>query len=46
MKSNYDVLNHIRLIDNRNKDSITDRVLGINIDNTLCRLLRMLSAQT
>jgi len=33
MKSNYDVLgNHIRLIDNRNKDSITDRVLGINID--------------
>ena len=33
MKSNYDVLgNHIRLIDNRNKDLITDRVLGINID--------------
>ena len=33
MKSNYDVLgNHIRLIDTRNKDSITDRVLGINID--------------
>lgn len=33
MKSNYDILgNHIRLIDNRNKDSITDRVLGINID--------------
>ena len=29
MKSNYDVLgNHIRLIDTRNKDSITDRVLG------------------
>lgn len=33
MKSNYDTLgNHIRLIDNRNKESITDRVLGINID--------------
>lgn len=33
MKSNYDILgNHIRLIDNRNKESITDRVLGINID--------------
>lgn len=33
MKSNYDILgNHIRLIDNRNTDSITDRVLGINID--------------
>lgn len=33
MKSNYDILgNHIRLVDNRNKDSITDRVLGINID--------------
>lgn len=33
MKSNYDVLgNHIRLIDNRNKSLITDRVLGINID--------------
>lgn len=33
MKSNYDVLgNHIRLIDTRNKDNITDRVLGINID--------------
>ena len=33
MKSNYDVLgNHIRLIDTRNKDSITDKVLGINID--------------
>lgn len=32
MKSNYDVLgNHIRLIDTRNKDSITDKVLGINI---------------
>lgn len=33
MKSNYDVLgNHIRLVDNRNKNNITDRVLGINID--------------
>lgn len=33
MKSNYDILgNHIRLVDNRNNDSITDRVLGINID--------------
>ena len=33
MKSSYDILgNHIRLIDNRNKESITDRVLGINID--------------
>lgn len=33
MKSNYDVLgNHIQLIDTRNKDLVTDRVLGINID--------------
>ncbi len=33
MKSSYDNLgNHIRLTDNRNKESITDRVLGINID--------------
>lgn len=33
MRSNYDILgNHIRLIDNRNKENITDRVLGINID--------------
>lgn len=33
MKLNYDILgNHIRLIDNRNKDSISNRVLGINID--------------
>ena len=33
MKSNYDLLgNHIRLIDNRNKDLVTDQVLGINID--------------
>ena len=32
-KSNYDILgNHIRLIDTRNRESITDRVLGINID--------------
>ena len=35
MKSNYDILgNHIRLIDNRNTDSVTDRVLGINIDKS------------
>ena len=33
MKSNYDILgNHIRLIDTKNKNNITDRVLGINID--------------
>lgn len=33
MKSNYDILgNHIRLIDTRNKENITNRVLGINID--------------
>ena len=33
MKSNYDVLgNYIRLIDTRNRENITDRVLGINID--------------
>ena len=33
MKSNYDILgNYIRLSDIRNKDNITDRVLGINID--------------
>lgn len=33
MKSNYDTLgNYVRLIDTRNKDGITDRVLGINID--------------
>lgn len=33
MKSNYDILgNHIRLVDVRNKDSITDKVLGISID--------------
>lgn len=33
MKSNYDLLgNHIRLIDNRNKDLVTEQVLGINID--------------
>lgn len=33
MKSNYDVLgNHIRLVDNRNINNITDKVLGINID--------------
>lgn len=33
MKSDYDILgNHIRLIDTRNDDNVTDRVLGINID--------------
>ena len=33
MKSNYDLLgNHIRLIDNRNKELVTEQVLGINID--------------
>ena len=33
MKSNYDVLGkHIKLVDIRNRDKITDRVLGINID--------------
>ena len=33
MKSNYDLLgNRIRLIDNRNKDLVTEEVLGINID--------------
>ncbi|MGE4348094.1 MAG: restriction endonuclease subunit S [Flavobacteriaceae bacterium] len=33
MKSNYDILgNHVRLIDNRNRDLLTDKVLGINID--------------
>ena len=33
MKSNYDVLgNHIRLIDRRNGNLITEQVLGINID--------------
>lgn len=33
MKSNYDTLgNYVRLIETRNKDNITDRVLGINID--------------
>ncbi len=33
MKSNYDVLgNYIRLIDIRNKDNVTNKVMGINID--------------
>lgn len=33
MKLNYDTLgNYVRLVDTRNKDGITDRVLGINID--------------
>lgn len=33
MKSNYDVLgNYIRLIDTRNKDNVTNKVIGINID--------------
>lgn len=33
MKSNYDILgNYIRLIDTRNKDNVTNKVMGINID--------------
>lgn len=33
MKSNYDVLgNYIRLIDTRNIDNVTNKVMGINID--------------
>lgn len=33
MKSNYDALgNYIRLVDTRNTDSVTEQVLGINID--------------
>lgn len=33
MKSNYDILgNHIRLVDSRNSESVTDKVLGISID--------------
>lgn len=33
MKSNYDIIgNHIRLIDTRNTDLVTEQVLGINID--------------
>src|SRR5574344_794249 len=33
MKSNYEALGkHIKLVDVRNKDNLTDRVLGINID--------------
>lgn len=33
MKSNYDALgNHIRLVDTRNTDFVTEQVLGINID--------------
>ena len=33
MKSNYELLgNHIRLVDSRNSNSITERVLGISID--------------
>lgn len=33
MKLNYDVLgNYIRLIDTRNKDNVTNKVMGINID--------------
>ncbi len=33
MKSNYDLLgNHIRLVDTKNNNTITSRVLGINID--------------
>ena len=33
MRSNYDVLgNHIRTIDTRNTELVSDKVLGINID--------------
>ena len=33
MKLNYDILgNHIQLVDRRNSELITDKVLGINID--------------
>ena len=33
MKLNYDILgNHICLVDNRNKESVTVRLLGINVD--------------
>lgn len=33
MESNYEILGrHIRLIDNRNREEITDRVLGISIN--------------
>lgn len=33
MGSNYEALGrHIRLVDYRNTDNLTDRVLGINID--------------
>lgn len=33
MKSTYDVLgNHIRLVDKRNRDMVTEQVVGINID--------------
>lgn len=33
MRSNYDILgNHIRLVDNRNREMISQNVLGINID--------------
>jgi type I restriction enzyme S subunit len=35
MKSSYDILgNHIRLIDVRNTNNVTDRVLGISIDKS------------
>ena len=41
MKSNCDVLgNHIRLIDTRNKDLISEQVLGINMK---CRYLQELN---
>lgn len=33
MKSSYDILgNHIRIVDYRNRDFVSDKVLGINID--------------
>ena len=39
MKSNYDFLgNYIRLTDTRNKDNITNKVMGINIDKFFKKL--------
>ena len=33
MKSNYDILgHHIRLVDYRNSDLVSDKVIGININ--------------
>lgn len=42
MKSTCDILGkHIRLIDKRNKESITDKVLDMNIDKYFMTLLQM-----